>query len=173
MAKKRKKKAKKKISKKVKKVKKVKKETKKLVKKRTKPRKRVRKVIKKTAKKKAKKTIKKPKKIEGKPIVIHKKKEIKKKKNFLAVTSFVLSLISAIVLVSYIIALIMTLYTNGSLVLFTYLAALVIFVIAMLGVGLSSADLSLYPDSGLSKKALYLNLIILVITFALILIKIL
>lgn len=127
----------------------------------------------KSAKKTSKKTAKKPKKIEGKPIVVHKKRRPKKKKNFLAVTSFVLSLISTIVLFSYIIALIMGTYTNGSLVLFTYLAATVIFILAMIGVGLSSADLAMYPDSNLSKTALYLNLIILVVTFALLLIKIL
>jgi|GEM_PF-7010278 len=170
MAKKRKK-IKKKISKKKAKPVKTKIKAKKTAKKATK--KAVKKPVKKMARKKAKKTVRPVKKIEGKPIVIHKKKEVRKKKNFLAVTSFVLSVISTVVLISYIIALIMSTYTNGSLVLFTYLAALVIFIIAMIGVGLSSADLSMYPDSDLSKKALYINLIILVITFALILIKIL
>lgn len=127
--------------------------------------KRKKKIKKKVHKRKTRKTTK--KKVEGKPIVVYKKK----KKNVLAIYSFILSIISLVVLVAYIIALIMSYSLNGSLLFFTYLAAMVVFLISFFGVALSTADLAMHPGNELSRKALYLNLVVLAVAFTLFMMK--
>lgn len=116
------------------------------------------------AKKRGKKVIRRPRVIKLKPVE-HKTNHV------LATYSFVLSVISLIVLLAYLVAA-LTADNDPTLLLFTYLAALVIFIIATFGVALSTADLMAHPKNELSKKALYLNLIILAVTFALLLFKI-
>lgn len=117
---------------------------------------------KKSSRKKSKKTRK------------HKKPKARAKKILtLEVTSIVLTVISLIVMVAYVIALIMSEYVNGTLLLFTYLAALVIFIIALLGVGLSTADLAANPKNKITKTTLYINFIILIATFTLVIFKLL
>ena len=101
------------------------------------------------------------------------KKKKPKKNQTLSIASIIMSIISSIVFISYIIALIMTYYVNSSLLIYTYLAAFVIFIISLMGAGLSAFDLSAHPEHHLSQKTLYINLFIIVITFALSLINVL
>ena len=126
----------------------------------------------KPSKKKISKKPVKKKAVKKKPIKKHIKKP-KKKLNFLTATSFTLSVISLLVLMSYVVAAWMSMYTDGGLLIFTYLAALVVFIIALLGVGLSTAQLAKHPSDELTKKALWLNLTIMVVTFVIFLFKVL
>ncbi|MCK4589704.1 MAG: hypothetical protein KAT77_04615 [Nanoarchaeota archaeon] len=112
------------------------------------------------AKKKRKKSSKK---------VRRKSKKQKKEPKILAYASIVLGVVGSIVVVADALALIMTQYINGPLLIFTYLASMVVFTIGLLGVALATADLMVFPKSELARKAMYFNLVVMSITFVLIL----
>lgn len=109
-----------------------------------------------------KKSSKKIRKVKRKPVK-------KDEPRILAYASIVLGVIGSIVVVADLLALAMLRFINGPLVVFLYMAATVVFIICLLGVGLATADLMVFPESQLARKAMYFNLVVIAITFVLVL----
>lgn len=93
----------------------------------------------------------------------------KNEPRILAYASIVLGVIGSIVVVADLLALAMLRFINGPLGVFLYMAATVVFIICLLGVGLATADLMVFPGSEIAQKAMYFNLVVIAITFVLVL----
>ncbi|MFC1801406.1 hypothetical protein ACFLZB_03000 [Nanoarchaeota archaeon] len=112
----------------------------------------------------------------GKKKPVKKKKTVKKptkkkhKNDIISIASLILGGISAIVLLTYVIASFIAGY-NLSLTVFSYLAVMVILVIAIFGIGLASVDLADRPKNKLSKKAFYLNIFLIFLTLILLILR--
>ena len=97
--------------------------------------------------------------------------EKKTKDSNLAKTSSTLSIISVLVIIAYFIAAFLAL-ANGALIIFAYAAAAVAFLVSILGAGLAVVDLRANLENKLSKRSLYINLVVLVLVVILFLVKI-